>query len=150
MAGWLFQRDARDLSLPVFETSEVPDSGRLVTATHTLRFVDAESVARILRSFMPANSRIIPAPRSQLFITDTGSNIRKLRVMLARIDTPEGAKRLSEYQPLYPSGPPHACGEQWIEKLVVEKLEIQDSGSTNGNGNWQSLQTKSQPQGAKK
>ena len=63
--------------------------------------------------------------------------------MLARIDTPEGAKRLSEYQPLYPSGPPRACGEQWIEKLVVEKLEIQDSGSTNGNGNWQSLQTKS-------
>jgi len=126
--GWVIQRtrDARDAALPVYEYAEVPDSGRYVTAYRDLKYVDAESVSRVMRSFMPANSRIIPATQSQVFITDTASNIRKLDLVISRMDTPEVAKRQKEAAS--PLGRPRTCGEQRIGKLVVEKLEIQDSG----------------------
>ena len=122
-------RDARDAALPVYEAAEVPDSSRHVTAYRDLKYADAEVVARMMRSFMPANSRIIPATQSQILMTDTASNIRKLNWVISRMDTPEVAKRQKEFT--FPSGPPRTCGEQRIEKLVVEKLEIQDGG--NGN-----------------
>jgi type II secretory pathway component GspD/PulD (secretin) len=129
--GWIIEktRDARDDALPVYDILEVPDSSRLVTAYHNLKYVSAESVARTMRSFMPANSRIIPTSQSQIFITDIASNIRKLEWVISRMDTPEGAKRQRESSSGVTFGPPRTCGEQRIEKLVVEKLEIQDNGS---------------------
>ncbi|MCM2323352.1 MAG: hypothetical protein NDJ90_08835 [Oligoflexia bacterium] len=129
--GWVIQktREARDAALPVYAIGEVPDSNRYVTAYRDLKFEDAEAVARMMRSFMPANSRIIPTTQSQLLITDTASNIRKLNWVISRMDMPEVAKRRRE--PVGPSAPPRTCGEQRIEKLVVEKLEIQDGGSGN-------------------
>lgn len=129
--GWVIQRtrDARDAALPVYEIGEVPDTSRYITAYRDLKYADAEAVARMMRSFMPANSRIIPATPSQVLITDTASNIRKLNWVISRMDTPDVAKRQKESTT--PSGPPRTCGEQRIEKLVVEKLEIQDSGGGN-------------------
>ncbi len=130
--GWVIQqtRSARDAALPVYEIAEVPDSSRYVTAYRDLKYINAEAIARLMRSFMPANSRIIPASQSQVFITDTASNVRKLNWVITRMDTPEVAKR--EKESTSSSGaPPRACGEQRIEKLVVEKLEIQDSGGGN-------------------
>lgn len=127
--GWVVMRtrDARDAALPVYEIGEVPDSGRYVTAYRDLRYVDAETVARMMRSFMPANSRIIPATPSQIFITDTASNIRKINEVISRLDTAEVAKRRKETPPS--SEKPGSCGEHRIEKLVVEKLEIRNGGS---------------------
>lgn len=119
-------RDARDHALPVYEATEVPDSSRLVTAYRNLKYANAEHVARMMRSFMPPNSRIIPTSKSQVFITDVASNIRKLNLILARMDTQEVAKRQGEVIS-GPVGPPKSCGEHRIEKLVVEKLEIQES-----------------------
>jgi len=130
--GWIIQRirDARDGALPVYEISEVPDSSRNITAYHDLKFANAETVARLMRSFMPANSRIIPATSSKLFITDTASNIRKVNWVISRMDTQEAAKRQRESAAVSLPGPPRTCGEQRIEKLVVEKLEIQDNGNS--------------------
>lgn len=127
--GWLIQRirDARDAALPIYEQAEVPDSSRYVTAYRDLKYADADAIARMMRSFMPANSRIIPPTRSQILITDTASNIRKLNWVISRMDTPEVAKRLRDSVPR--AAPPQTCGEQRIEKLVVEKLEIHDSDS---------------------
>ena len=122
-------RDARDDALPVYESAELPDSSRLVTVYRNLKYANGEHVARMMRSFMPANARIIPTSRSQVFITDTASNIRKLNLMITRMDTPEVAKKQGEAIPSS-SGPPRVCGEHRIEKLVVEKLEIQDQGNT--------------------
>ncbi|MCM2279010.1 MAG: hypothetical protein NDJ89_13120 [Oligoflexia bacterium] len=127
--GWVVmrQRDARDAALPVYEIAEVPDSSRYVTALRELKHSDAEVLARVMRSFMPANSRVIPATRSQLLITDTASNIRRLNGLISRMDTPEAAKKSRELPAR--ASRPRSCGEQRIEKLVVEKLEIQDSGA---------------------
>ena len=122
-------RDARDDALPLYESSEVPDSSRLVTVYRNLKHANAEHVARMMRSFMPANSRIIPTSRTQVFITDTASNIRKLNLVISHMDTPEAAKKQGEVTP-GPTGLPRVCGEHRIEKLVVEKLEIQDPGNT--------------------
>jgi type II secretory pathway component GspD/PulD (secretin) len=134
--GWILVhgRDARDLALPVYETGSVPDTARLVTAYHELKYADAESVAHTMRSFMPANSRIIPVSGTQVFITDTGSNIRKLNWIISRMDTQEGAKKeqRAEAESGVRGGPPPNCGERRIEKLVVEKLEIRDSVSGKG------------------
>jgi type II secretory pathway component GspD/PulD (secretin) len=129
--GWIIEstRDARDLAIPIFESHEVPDTARLVTAIHTLKYADAEDVARMARSFMPANSRIIPATSSQVFITDTGSNIRKLISLISLIDTEDSAKKLHEHFGPSHFSSPRVCGEQRIEKLVVEKLEVQNVAS---------------------
>lgn len=144
--GWIIvrARDARDLALPVYEIGSVPDTSRLVTVYHDLKYADAEEIARAMRSFMPANSRIIPTTRSQLFITDTGSNIRKLNWIISKMDTEETAKRQRELSSSYTSSPPRTCGEQRIQKLVVENLEIQDGGNNpNQRQNTQQNQTQS-------
>jgi type II secretory pathway component GspD/PulD (secretin) len=131
--GWVIEwgRNARDAALPVYEATDVPLTNRLITVHQTLKYADSEGIARMMRSFMPSNSRIIPATRSQLLVTDTGANIRKLLPVIARMDTEDAAKRQREFLANYASGPQRTCGEQRIEKLVVEKLEIQDS--VNGN-----------------
>jgi type II secretory pathway component GspD/PulD (secretin) len=146
--GWVIERtrDARDAALPILEAAEVPDSARMVTAVLRVKFVDGDSVARTMRGFMPAGSRIIPAG-SVIFITDTGSNIRKLAPVISKMDTEDGARREREALATSTLGPPRVCGEQRIEKLVVEKLEIQDSG---GNGQNFSIKPAVQVQGAKK
>lgn len=122
-------RDARDDALPVYEASEVPNSSQLVTVYRNLKYANAENVSRMMRSFMPANARIIPTSRSQVFITDTASNIRKLNMVISRLDTQEAAKKQGEATP-GPFGPPRVCGEHRIEKLVVEKLEIQGNDNS--------------------
>ncbi len=61
------QRDARDTLLPVFEGSETaepawPDNFDAGSLHYVLKHPEsAEEIARTLRSFMPANSRIIPS-----------------------------------------------------------------------------------------
>jgi len=134
--GWVIEpaRQARDAALPVYELGEVPDSSRLVTAYHDFKYADAEEVSRTMRSFMPANSRIIPTTPSQVFITDTASNIKKLGWLIARIDTEETAKGQKAFKAWYSPQPSRACGETRIEKLTVEKLEIKDSGTGSMNG----------------
>ncbi len=134
--GWIIERmrDARDAALPVYPAADVPDSARLVTAYYDLKYADGDGVARMMRSFMPPNSRIIPATDGKLFVTDSASNIRKISKIIARMDTREGAARQREAGVGAQPGEPRACGEQRIEKLIVEKLEIQDSGSSGKEG----------------
>jgi type II secretory pathway component GspD/PulD (secretin) len=131
--GWVIMRsrDARDGALPVYEAQDVPPTARLVTARMTLKYGESEENARLMRSFMPAGSRIIPATRSQLLITDTGLNIRKMLPVLLRMDTEEVGKKQREAGAMRDREAPKACGEKKIEKLVVEKLEIHDTGGTN-------------------
>jgi type II secretory pathway component GspD/PulD (secretin) len=128
--GWVVDkmRNARDQALPVYELSEVPATARTVTAYRDLKHADAEMVARVLRSFMPAHSRIIPSTPSQLFITDAASNVRKLAWVIERMDVPD-ARRI----PKESRAKAKSCGEQRIEKLVVEKLEIQQQSDGGGS-----------------
>lgn len=124
--GWVIERvrDARDDALPVYRLSELPASSRLVTAHHALKHMDADSVARTLRSFMPPNSRILPITRSQIFVTDTASNMRRLGALIAKLDVPELER------PSAQASPPRNCGEHRIERLVVENLEIKDANQS--------------------
>ena len=56
-------------------------------ASSRSKYIDAEEVARTFRSFMPANSRIIPYEQTNtVIVTDTGSNIAKLNKMLEILD----------------------------------------------------------------
>jgi type II secretory pathway component GspD/PulD (secretin) len=126
--GWVIQRirEARDAALPVYELNEVPNSSRYVNAYRYLKHADAEGVARVLRAFMPAQSRILPVAESQLFMTDTASNLRRLNELIALMDVPEAAKQREVAQSSSHSRK-RVCREQRIEKLVVENLEIQES-----------------------
>ena len=148
--GWIVERsrDARDNALPTYEASQVPNTSRTVTAYLNLKYADPEYVARTMRSFMPANSRIIPAFK-QVFITDTGTNIRKLETVISRMDTPEAGKRQREISISFHGSKP-SCGEQRIEKLVVEKLEIQESGPSGSSGGGSNPQLKRLKEGGKK
>jgi hypothetical protein len=147
--GWIIERtrDARDDALPVYEASEVPMTNRLISAHYTAKYIDPESIARAMRSFMPAYSRILATEGSQILITDTGLNIRKVFSVVTRMDTEEAAKKQREALVTYAPSPQRECGEQRIEKLVVEKLEIHD-GTPEGNS--PTVQVKHIVEGAKK
>lgn len=81
------QRDARDKQLRTYTGKYAPDSDALITRLFSLKFLSAEEVARNFRSFMPANSRIIPYEQTNtVIVTDTGSNISKLAKLLEILD----------------------------------------------------------------
>ena len=81
------QRDARDKQLRTYTGSTSPDSDALITRLFKLKFLSADEVARNFRSFMPANSRIIPYEQTNtVIVTDTGSNIAKLSKLLDILD----------------------------------------------------------------
>jgi len=81
------QRDARDKQLKTFTGEYAPDTDALITRLFPLKYLSAEEVARNFRSFMPANSRIIPYEQTNtVIVTDTGSNISKLSKLLEILD----------------------------------------------------------------
>jgi len=81
------QRDARDKQLRTYSGSTFPDSDALITRVFPLKYIEAENVSRVLRSFMPSSSRIIPHDQTNtVIVTDTGSNISKINQMLEILD----------------------------------------------------------------
>ncbi len=81
------QRDARDKQLKTYTGDYSPDTDALITRLFPLKYLSAEEVARNFRSFMPANSRIIPYEQTNtVIVTDTGSNIAKLAKLLEILD----------------------------------------------------------------
>lgn len=81
------QRDARDKQLRTYTGDFSPDTDALITRVFPLKYLSAEEVARNFRSFMPANSRIIPYEQTNtVIVTDTGSNISKLSKLLEILD----------------------------------------------------------------
>ncbi|MGK5089718.1 type II secretion system secretin GspD, partial [Bdellovibrionota bacterium FG-2] len=80
-------RDAREKQLRTFSGDLAPDSDALITRVIPIKHINAEELARIFRSFMPANSRVHAYEQTNtLIITDTGSNIAKLSKMLEILD----------------------------------------------------------------
>ncbi len=80
-------RDARDKQLHTYTGDYSPDSDALITRVFALKYIDAESITRVLRSFMPTNSRIIPHEQTNtVIVTDTGANIAKINRMLEILD----------------------------------------------------------------
>jgi len=80
-------RDARDKQLRTYTGEYSPDTDALITRLFPLKYLSAEEVARNFRSFMPANSRIIPYEQTNtVIVTDTGSNISKLDRLLQILD----------------------------------------------------------------
>lgn len=92
-------RDARDQETPMItEEAKLPETDLLVTYVMAINHTPPDYIARILRSFMPANSRIIPdeATRS-VFITDSARNIFKLKKIIQQVDTTQTAKQAAEW-----------------------------------------------------
>ena len=80
-------RDARDKQLKTYTGDFSPDTDALVTRIFSLKYISADEVARVFRSFMPANSRIMNYDQTNsLIVTDTGANISKLGKMLEILD----------------------------------------------------------------
>ena len=81
------QRDARDKQLRTYSGDYSPNTDALITRVFPLKYLSADEVARNFRSFMPANSRIIPYDQTNtVIVTDTGSNINKLAKLLEILD----------------------------------------------------------------
>jgi len=93
------QRDARDQEIPLItDGDQLPDSDLLVTYVMAIKHTPPEYIARNLRSFMPANSRIIPDDTtSSVLLTDSAHNISKLKKLVQRLDTPQAGKEAKEW-----------------------------------------------------
>ncbi len=100
------QRDARDSAIPTVTADAhtppaLPDNWDLYTMKYKATNPEVvDDIARMSRSFMPANSRIIPFEASgQLLVTDTALNLKKLYGIVIDNDvklTPEMKKRRME------------------------------------------------------
>jgi type II secretory pathway component GspD/PulD (secretin) len=128
--GWAVEsvRDARDGVIPSYDSAQAPATYRLITVFHRLKHMQADSAARLLRSFTPAYSRIVPASSSEVWVTADGLTIRKALEVLALADQP-GAGAAPEPLPRAKGCP---GSEQRIERLVVENLEIKNSPKGGG------------------
>lgn len=81
------QRDARDKQIRTYTGESSPDSDALVTRVFALKYIGADEISRVFRSFSPANARIIAHEQTNtVIVTDTGSNISKLSKMLDFLD----------------------------------------------------------------
>lgn len=95
----LRMRDARDENIPLLkEGDSIPDNDSLVTYVHRLEHFPPDVMARNLRSFSPANSRLIPdEANAQILITDTAHSLGKYRAIMERLDTPQSAQEAREH-----------------------------------------------------
>ncbi len=89
----LRQRDARDQAIPYVKCDNhtapvLPDTWDLYTMKYQATNAEiVEHVARNSRSFMPANSRIIPdVLTGSVLITDTAPNLKKLYTIIREMD----------------------------------------------------------------
>lgn len=91
-------RDARDAALPVIkDPKDLPDNDLLVTFVFSLKHANPEEVSRLLRSFAPTHSRILPAPGLKaVLVTDSARSIKKYIEMSKSFDQPQFAKELEE------------------------------------------------------
>ncbi len=88
-------RDARDSAIPLVKSQKMqppnlPDTWDLMTLEYKSSNPEGvEEMARTCRSFMPANSRIIPVELSgTLLVTDAAANLKKIYAMLKDMDQP--------------------------------------------------------------
>jgi general secretion pathway protein D len=120
------QRDARDKQLRTYTGKYAPDSDALITRLFGLKFLSAEEVARNFRSFMPANSRIIPYEQTNtVIVTDTGSNIAKLAKLLDILD-------VESYDAGIEVIPVHYASAVELAKLVDQLLPGSGAGGAGG------------------
>ncbi|MBL7715325.1 MAG: type II secretion system secretin GspD [Bdellovibrionales bacterium] len=122
------QRDARDKQLKTYTGDYSPDTDALITRLFSLKYLSAEEVARNFRSFMPANSRIIPYEQTNtVIVTDTGSNISKMSKFLEILDV-EGYDAGIEVVPVK-----YASAVE-ISKLIDSLLPGTPAGQPGGGG----------------
>jgi general secretion pathway protein D len=95
----LNQRDARDQELPIItESKDLPDNDLIVTYFMKVAHASPEFIARNIRSFMPAASRIIPFEWTQsIIITDSARNLSKLKKLIEKLDTPQAAQEAKDF-----------------------------------------------------
>lgn len=99
------QRDARDSIVPIISATkskqpELPNTWDLVTLKYKAENADAvEHIARSARSFMPANSRIIPDELGgMLLVTDSAMNAKKLYQIIRDMDVKPTAEMKRQWQ----------------------------------------------------
>jgi type II secretory pathway component GspD/PulD (secretin) len=115
-------RDARDQETPMItEPARLPDNDLLVTYVLSLENTPPDYIARIVRSFMPAFSRIIPEDLTRsVLITDSARNIGKIRKIIQQVDTPQVAKHVDEWLVAQAKGPGATCSEDRAEMSVAQ------------------------------
>jgi len=102
------QRTARDLNLPIFKGSKknrpnFPKNYDLITFQYKVVHPEYTQIvgylARHLRSFMPANGRVIPSElNGVLTLTDTAMNMQKLYQLIIEMDVKPTAALLKRWE----------------------------------------------------
>jgi type II secretory pathway component GspD/PulD (secretin) len=110
------QRDIRDLNLPTINADErtaprLPEVWDFYTLKYKATNPEAvEQIARLARSFMPANARIVPAELSgMLLVTDAAPNLKKIYAIIKENDqkpTAEMKKKWREDEERRRANPP--------------------------------------------
>lgn len=81
------QRDAKDKQIKTYTGDFTPDVDSFITRVLPLKYISADELSRVFRNFMPPSTRIVAHEQTNtLFITDTGSNIKKIVDMIQLLD----------------------------------------------------------------
>ncbi len=87
------QRDIKDANISIItEIENVPDDYGIYTAVIQLKHYNAEMASRMLRNFMPPNTRVISDDAgNKVILTAYGAHIIKLYKLAMTLDTPGSA-----------------------------------------------------------
>jgi general secretion pathway protein D len=98
-----------------------PNQDRMVTQIVSLKHVDAGEINEVISKLATTNAQfIVYQPNNSLIITETGSNLRKLKTLIRELDQPGGAEELWIYQVM------NAEANEIAQK-ILEVFEKQDA-----------------------
>lgn len=117
-------------AVPVYRDGEsTPSDARMVTRIHRLRHVGAEEIANLLNRFKSRDGDVTPyPPTNTVIITDFGTNVQRLLVILQELDVAGTGERIW-VEPVH-----YADAEELAQKIqeVFEATGIAASAQQGG------------------
>ncbi len=121
---------------PIGAGERIPNEARMVTAFLPINNADVAEVQKIVQQFASTNANIITYGNN-LIVTETGTNLRRLRRIINRLDQAEGSNKVYVYKVL------HADATE-IQGKLNEIFNVSSGNSTTARRN---VKSKTQGEG---
>lgn len=145
-------------SVPVYRDGEsTPAEARMVTRIHRLRHVGAEEIANLLNRFKSRDGDVTPyPPTNTVIITDFGSNVRRLLLILQELDVAGTGERIwvepvhyadaeelaQKIQEVFEASGIAASAQQGGRRVQQEEGKHPPPGSGGGEGDTETVVTR--------
>jgi general secretion pathway protein D len=91
------KRDAAKDTIPTYigKEGEIPSLDQMITHVMQLKYVDANTINGTIKQLITKDGQCFPyAPTNTLIISDTGSNLHRIKEIIEQLDTPLGQEEI--------------------------------------------------------